>query len=281
MTSKILCSIAAIFALVMSAGCGSCTPAPPPRGSVSLTWSLKDRHGAATTCEHVGASTISLALRNRATGEHVSATFACTATRATTSLLAPGAYDVALSLLALDGTVLATVPGQLAVTVVAGQVATLPPITFTADANASGQGKLVLSVTTPPNTSNCKTTGAGITAAFLTLNQVEGSCAAITFVRTRDGKQIGTYAVGCSVPINAGCIEADETFTAPIDAGSYAVHVRGKLGGLDCWTLDEVLDVTPGATLTRTLKLVHQSEASTALYGPSAPWRAVLFYGAR
>lgn len=256
MTSNLFCSIASLLVLVSSTACGSCGPNPSTRGSTSLAWSILNSSGEATTCERVGAATVSLILHNRVSGDDATASFACTATRGTTSLLALGAYDATVSLRAQDGTPLATVPGRLMITIVAGQVAVLPPVTFTVDA----LGRLVLSIATPPTVSNCKSSGAGLSGGSIILEHAEGGCAPVTFIRARGATQTGTYTVNCSSPLNAGCIEIDETLTVPaIEAGRYIVRARGKIGPLDCWTLDDVIEVPPAGALTRTLNLVHRS----------------------
>jgi hypothetical protein len=131
------------------------------------------------------------------------------------------------------------------------------------DAPVSEKGSLVLSFAALPATTNCKPArmnGAGITGITITLVQVAGGCAPVTFIRSRGTAQLGTYTVNCSSPAVATCIETDETLTvASMPSQRYTIQVRGKIGAIDCWTNDDTLDVPPsGGSLMRTLKLTHQ-----------------------
>jgi hypothetical protein len=91
------------------------------------------------------------------------ASFPCASSPSTTQILA-GPYDIAFELHATDGTALATGPDQTAVTIAAGQVTTLTPITFA----ASTKGGLAISLAAPPTAANCKSVamnGAGLPIA--------------------------------------------------------------------------------------------------------------------
>jgi hypothetical protein len=101
--------------------------------------------------------------------------------------------------------------------------------------------------------------GAGINGSTITLEFAAGGCAAVTFVRSLDGKQVGTYTVDCSSPAVVACIERNETLTTSVAAGAYVMHAVGKLGAIDCWQGDATLVVTPGKPLTQTLNLTHQN----------------------
>jgi len=246
-----------LIALACAGGCGNRAPDASMRGSVSLAWSITARDRQPTTCAQIGAATVSVLLHNRANGDEATASFACTSSPSTTQLVAIGVYDVTLSLRAADGTTRATVPDQLGVAVVAGQVTALAPVTFAMDAT----GRLVISLATAPLASNCKTpgAGAGLTANTITLERVAGGCAAVTFFRSRGPTAEGRYTVNCTAPVIASCIETDETLAVPaIEPGGYIVHVRGKVGAVDCWALDAVLEVPPAGVLTRTLNLVRR-----------------------
>jgi hypothetical protein len=238
--------------LVGASGCGGSAPV---QGSASLAWSITGIDRQPTTCEQVGAATVLVRLRNRA-GDASAVSFPCGKSPSTTELLA-GPYDVAFELRTVDGSTLAAGPDQTTVTVTAGQVTTLTPVTFVMDA----KGSLALALATPPFTSNCKSAtsgGAGITGNSITLERAAGGCAPVTFIRSRGGTQTGTYQVNCSSPLQAGCIETDETFTVPnMDPGAYIVRVRGQIAGSICWLLDGVLEVPPGSRVARTLNLTH------------------------
>jgi hypothetical protein len=124
--------------------------------------------------------------------------------------------------------------------------------------------RVVLSLRARPALSNCQptaATGAGITGMTITLAEAGGSCAPITFVRARGGLPVGAYTVNCSSPTVATCIETDETLSvAALAPGRYTIRVRGKLGGVDCWANDDVLEVPPpGQSLVRTLALARST----------------------
>ncbi len=246
-------------ALASSSGCGSCSADVPARGSISVAWSITGADQKPATCDQVGASTVVLRLRTRA-GDVSVASFACGRSPGTTEVVA-GPYEVAFELHAIDGATLAAAPGQSAVAVSAGQVTTLAPVVFALDA----KGILAIAIATPPNASNCKAPadGAGITGNTITLEHSFGSCAPVTFSRTRGGTPTGTYTVNCGSPETASCIEKDETLTVPSMApGAYVIRIRSAIGGAkNCWNLDGVLEVPPGSTVTRTLNLTHLGAA--------------------
>jgi hypothetical protein len=257
-----------MFGLVIS-GCGACDPggfrrdaavidAPAP-GRVALSWTLMDTSNQPLRCEDVGGSFVLLELRGRGTAPSTVASFACATSPSTSQELVPGVYDVTFQ---LRGTSLTAVsaPEQKAVTVESGRDTTLSSVTFVIDAT----GRLVLSLAAPPATSNCKPPsmqGAGMTGTTITLVRTGGGCAPVTFVRARGTTVLGSYTVNCSSPQVAPCIETDETLTvATLPSGPYEIHVRGKLGAVDCWRNDNALQVPPqGKTLIETLNLAFQT----------------------
>ena len=239
-----------------SGGCGTCGSNVPALGALSVAWSITDREQKPATCEQVGASTVVLRLRTRAGDVNV-ASFACGSNPGTTKLVA-GPYEVAFELHGVDGATLAGAPSQATVSVSAGQVTTLTPITFALDARSI----FAIAIAAPPTTSNCKSPaagGAGVTTNTITLETSFGSCAPVTFTRTRGGTPAGTYTVECGSPATASCIEQDETLTViSMAPGSYVIRIRGAIGGVrNCWSLDSALEVPPGSTVSRTLNLTH------------------------
>jgi hypothetical protein len=242
-------------------GCGGSGPGNPP-GTLSLSWSITGPDGKPTTCAAVNARAVAVRIRSRATTDVVATAFPCG--NSPVSAQAPaGVYDITFALNAADGTRLATAPDQTSIVVVSGKVKALTPLTFAA---ATG-GRLVASLTAPPATSNCKSVasgGAGITGVSIAVEHVRdrSGCAPVTFIRTRGSTQVGTYlANDCPDPSVTSCIESDETLTVQsMDAGSYLIHVVGKLGPLDCWRTDETFDVpAAGKTVTHPLHLTHQN----------------------
>jgi len=254
MSSKLLCSISVLCALASSAACNNCDPDNTARGAASAAWSITAA-GRPATCAQVGAASVSLLLHSRGSGGDVTSVFACTDPEGTTRPIAAGAYDSTLTLRAADGATIATAPTQTAVTIGAGQVAALAPVTFTAD----GPGKLTLAITALARRSNCPRPdqgGTDITGSLITLVHAEGGCAPVTFTRARGTTTLGTYTVNCSSPQVVSCIERDETLTAEgVGAGPYTVHVFGLAGPIRCWAADDVLSIPAGASLVKPIQL--------------------------
>jgi hypothetical protein len=244
-----------LIAFASSGGCRA--PNPSPTGSISFAWSITDLAGQPTTCTQVNAQSVALRLRNRSNGNVIPATFPCANSPSTAQLVA-GTYDITIELQTADGTRLATAPDQTDVTIVSNQVKELRPVTFA----ASTQSSLVISLATSAAT-NCRpvaSDGAGITGTTITLQHTGDGCEPVTFVRSLGTTQQGTYTVNCSSPAVATCIENNETLTTSLPSGSYTIHVRGKIGAVDCWQRDDTLEVPPpGKPLIRTLDLAHQN----------------------
>ena len=256
MHSKLLCPLAALVALTSSSACGSCSPVSVPvaRGSASASWSIT-RTGNITTCARVGAATVSLLLHNRANGEDIPTSFACTDTHATTAPLPAGTYDATLALHAADGVTMVTAPMQAAITIAPGQVTALPPETFA----ANDLGGLVFSIAplrTAPTCLPHEQGGQGITGHVIGLTHAAGGCAAVTFTRMRGTMQVGTYTVDCSAPQVAPCIERDETLEAiGIAPGPYAVSVSALAGVLQCGSGEDVALVPANASAIRPIQI--------------------------
>jgi hypothetical protein len=249
--------LSALLALGFLTACPD-TPSKVSRGSVSLTWSIIGQEGRVTSCEAARTPSVSVRLHNPSTAEDLIYSFACFGGSGVTPLLPTGNYDAEYQLLLGDGTPLATVREQTRLTVGDGKVTAPAPVTFLVDP----RGGLALSLATPPFTSNCKTGngGAGITANTITLERIEGGCAAVTFVRTRGAQQLGTYTVDCGSPQASTCIEDDETLSVPdLASGEYVLRVRGLLGFARCFSTDTAIRVPAGAQrLVRTIEVPHQ-----------------------
>ena len=219
---------------------------------------MSDQNAQPIPCDEVGATTVSLQLRNHATLTGVAESFSCQNSPSTSQPLPPGIYDISFELHGVNGT-LATAPSQT-VTVSSGQDTPLRSIAFMVDA----RGSLVLSLATPPATSNCKPTGtmgAGITGMTITLVHTGDGCAPVTFQIARGTTMLGSYVVNCSSPMVTTCIENDETLTvSSMQSGPYTIHVRGKINAVDCWKNDDMLAVPPlGQVLRDTLNLAFQN----------------------
>ena len=262
--------VAALIALTAGAGCGGCDDggfpadarpidAPAARGTVSLAWSLTDLGGRPIVCDDVGANFVSVELRSVTSLSGSVASFACGNSPSTSSPIEVGAYEARFE---LHGQALTpvTAPSQPGVVITKDQNTQLAPVTFAVD----NTGKLVLALVAPPATSNCKPAsmlGAGITGTTITLVRNGGGCAPVTFVRTRGATTLGSYSVNCSSPQVASCIENDETLTvSSMSSGGYTIHVRGKIGAVDCWANDDALQVpAQGKARSETLNLAFQS----------------------
>lgn len=228
-------------------------------GTVSLSWSIQDLNGQPVQCDQVGASTVSLALRARGDATGAAESFTCGNSPSTSKALEPGVYDVSFELHAGSVT-LAVAPDQNGVVIVDGMNTPLAPITFVVDA----RGSLVLSLAALTATTNCKSPsmmGAGINGITITLMTAAGGCAPVTFVHTRGATTLTPYTVSCSSPVVAPCIENDETLTVPtLPSGPYTIHVRGKIGAVECWKNDDALQVPAlDKSLTQPLNLAFQS----------------------
>jgi hypothetical protein len=224
---------------------------------VSIAWSLGDLEGHPATCDEVGASTVELSLRDVVTSASTTASLPCSHSPGTTQAVAAGTYDITIRLQATDGTTLATGVGRTNVAIAAGAPTVLAPAVFF----ATTKGGLVISLVASGAPSNCGARDAGITGVFITLIRSGGSCAPVTFIRSRGTTRLGTYTVNCGTPLNGGCIEADETLTVPqLEPDTYKVHVQANVGALKCWNNDDVLEVPlRPSPVVRTLTLEHQN----------------------
>ena len=278
---KRLTLLPALAALTVGlTGCGGCTdggsnisgprdaalpPAPTGHGTVSLAWVLSDLRNQPIQCTQVGASTVALVLRAQGVTTGDADSFTCSNSPSTSKAILPGIYNVSFELHA-DGVTLATAPDQRDVVIVDGRNTPLTPLTFTVDA----QGGLALSLATPPAASNCKAPsmlGAGINGVTITLMTAAGGCAPMTFVHTRGAMTLPPYTVNCSSPQVSACIESDETLTVPdMSSGPYTIHVRGKIGAIECWKSDDSLQIPAlGMALTQKVNLVFMPEIAQCL----------------
>ena len=246
------------------AGCGggggfpsdAAIDSPPPGGKLSVAWSLTDTGGQPITCDDVGGQLVTMVLRNHNVQGASTEVLGCTSASGTTSTVVPGIYDVDFELHGLVGQ-LTTATQQQAVIVMSGQITELAPVTFVVDAT----GALELNLVTGKAT-NCGATsasGAGITGTTISLVHAGGACEPVTF--TISGTPASTYTVDCASPVEAPCIEADQTLTvASMPSGNYAIHVRGKIGPTDCYQNDDLMRVPPLMKLLKqTLNLAKQT----------------------
>lgn len=250
---------ALIVVALLAGGCGSPTP-PQTNGSIMLTWSIIDQDHQPATCADVSARAVALQLRNRASGAIVATALSCAVSPGTAQVPA-GSYDIDIALRDGEGGTLATAPRQAGVVVVANQSKQLAPVTFV----ASTAGGLAISLNAQSTIANCRTVtagGAGISGITIALERIapgQPRCTAATFIRRIGTQEVGTYVANdCAGPAVGACIERTETLGASVPAGTYLMHVIGKIAARDCWRADATLTVTAGKTLTATVDLVRQ-----------------------
>jgi hypothetical protein len=248
---KLLCAVA--LALVTTSACCRCDRDATARGNVAAVWSIT-AFGEPTTCAHVGAATVSVLLHSRDGGNDAAFSFPCADAKATAAVAA-GAYEATLSLRAVDGAPLSTAPVQAKVTIGAGQLVTLAPVTLV----VFDRSRLVIALSALGTLANCTSAsqgGADLSGSEITLLRAEGGCEPVTFTRSRAGVTLGTYTVNCSAPTVAPCIERDELLTVDaIGSGPYAIRVRGYRGPVPSLFGADVLSVPAGTTLTQTIQL--------------------------
>jgi hypothetical protein len=229
--------------------------APPVGGTFTLAWSLADDGGAPVSCEQVGALTLTVIARNTQIAGGLTEVFSCSTGMGQSQAMLPGTYNLQFELHGASG-VLATAPSQHDVVITSGQDTALTPLAFELDAT----GGLALTLSAGSG-GNCGAGGAGIQNMTITLHHSgDQSCAPITFAISAGASHpAGTYTVNCAAPVLAPCIESDQTLSATdVPSGAYTIRVRGKVGGIDCYTNNDGIQVPPlGEVLMRTLNLSH------------------------
>jgi len=262
--------VVSLLGLASAPGCDGCDPSgfvdaavpdAPTYGQLSLTWTLTDLDGKPITCEQISGTTVTLLVRPRAGAGGTTASFSCGNSPSTTQLFPSGEYNVTIQLNGAAGA-LVTLPDQIGVKISDHATTPLAPVVFQVDP----QGSFALSLATSA-TSNCQPapTGADISTMTITLVNSAGSCVPVTLLRKRGSAPPTTYTVSCGSPATSTCIENDETLSpmAPIASGPYTIHIRGKVGAVECWTNDDMLVVPPrGGVLTSTLRLANGCPAA-------------------
>jgi len=201
-------------------------------GQLALSWTLA--HAAAPlTCADVGASTVTVDIVHDGDAFGVVDTFACGAAMGTSRMLAPGLYQLKLSVSGTGGTLDGPEPVR-DITVPPGGVGTVPPVAFDVDPT----GGLKFRVTTPPAGGNCAAApgGAGITAMRIELRDGAGACQPALFTIAAGATlPAGTYASDCTGS-TYGCIAADQDVSITgLRAGSYSMVMTGSVGAAACW----------------------------------------------
>ncbi|MGE0872091.1 MAG: hypothetical protein AB7P03_26270 [Kofleriaceae bacterium] len=263
----------AVFGVVvggsmMSCGSGGGFPdappkdAPPPGGTFSLDWVITDANNQPITCGQIGATTVTMSLRNRAVQGGQSEVFTCPNLSGTSPVLPVGIYDIEFELAGAVG-LIATAPKQEGIEIKSGQNTELAPLAFAVDAT----GQLELSLNAHQTGGNCAPAmdSAGIEGMTITLEHVGNGnpCENVTFSISAGASQpAGTYTVDCAAPAVGACVESDQTLTVPsLPSGNYIIRIRGKVGGTDCWVNNDTIKVPPlGMKLTSELNIGELAE---------------------
>jgi hypothetical protein len=228
----------------------SAPEAPPPGGRFQLSWSVTDLAANTIPCGSIGANFVTVTLRNRAIQGASTEVFSCTSGMATSLLtFAPGIYDLSFELGGTTG-LIGTAPAVQGIEIVANQTVTIEPIAFAVD----NTGKLEVFINTGVTGGNCNG-GAAVDNFTITLEHTGAACEPVTFAI--DPGPPNSYAVDCANPVLANCIDNDQKLSvATLPSGSYRIAVRGKVGGIDCWTNTSTINVPPNSqTLMQTLNL--------------------------
>lgn len=252
------------WVVLLLAACGGgggfptdAAPEPPPPGArFSLSWTLADTEGQPITCAQVGANFVAVTLRNRDVMGGNIEVLGCSSGSATSLLtFTPGIYDISFELTGAVGR-LAQAPAVTGIELKSGETAELPPIAFTVDAT----GKLELVLDTGITGGNCAG-GAGVDNFTITLQHTGGDCEPVTF-DIAPGTPT-SYTVNCATPVLSTCIDTTQKLSVPsLPSGSYRLDVKGKIGGVDCFTNTATIVVPPlSQTLNHTVNLTQQTTA--------------------
>jgi hypothetical protein len=204
-------------------------------GQLMVSWTISHM-GAAVTCAEIAGSSVTVEIVPAGAVFGVVDSFSCGSATGTSRLLAPGDYDLELSLEGSGGT-LGGPTRRLAVRVTTGGVAVVDPVAFDVDPH----GDLAFNITTPGTGSdNCGAMpgGAGITAVRLELRDVGGTCVPTMFAiaaGATTGLPAGSYNSDCATA-SFSCIGSDQQVTAQdIRSGQRSMVLTGLVGANACW----------------------------------------------
>ncbi|MEO8845726.1 MAG: hypothetical protein ABI591_09615 [Kofleriaceae bacterium] len=254
-----------LFLLCLLVACGSGGGFPdarpidaaPPKGTFTLDWAVSDANGNTVTCDQLGANVVSVVTHNRAVDGASTQVFNCSTLMGMSTGLDPGTYDLDFE---LDGSsvTLATSPSQHGIVIESDQNVRLAPLAFSVVAT----GAVALNLSTGRAGGNCAMApgGGGITTQQITLTRNSDlACNPLVLtIGTGAGHPTPTtYTINCTTPMDAPCIENDQSLTATgVAADSYTIHIAAKQGAVTCWNNNDSIVVPPlGATLTRQLNL--------------------------
>ncbi|MEZ4404593.1 MAG: hypothetical protein R3B06_31525 [Kofleriaceae bacterium] len=239
---------------LLVAGCSDDAGLPDARppidaaapGQLALTWSLS-HGGGPQTCASVGASSVSASLLPVGAAFGEVDLWSCAAGSGTTRELAPGPYNLEVSVVG-GGTLAGPIVVENVV-VRPGQVTDVAPLTF----DVLPAGDLQFRITTPTsgNCADVAAQGAGITATTLELRDAAGACLPTTFaIAAGATRPAGTYVSDCAGAAY-GCIADDQDVRATgVPSGQHTMVMRGDVGALACWNRTAAFETRAGGLLT-------------------------------
>jgi hypothetical protein len=201
-------------------------------GTVQVSWSI-GHEGAPVTCTQIAGSSVTVEIVKTGEFGGVVDSFGCASAMGTSRELAPGEYDLELSLVGSGGTLDGPVDRR-AVIVTSEQTTTVEPVAFDVDPS----GTLTFRITTGVDNCAAMPAGGGITATRIELRDSAGTCVPTTFAiaaGATSGEPAGTYASDCAAT-TYGCIAADQDLTATaVASGQRTMAITGLVGAQACW----------------------------------------------
>ena len=200
-------------------------------GQISVSWTLA-HGGGPQTCASVGATSVSADVVPVGAAFGESESWSCASGMGTTGMLAPGRYDLRLSVTGggtLDG------PEYLRdIEVRPGQVTAAGAVAF--DVEPSGTLRFRITTPTMGNCTDLAQMGAGITATTIELRDAAGACVPTTFAIAAGATQpAGSYTSDCA-GASYGCIAGDQDISATmVAAGQRSMVMTGAIGAAPCW----------------------------------------------
>lgn len=218
---------------------------PPPGGTFSFSWTIHDG-ATALSCGDLGTATVSAAIVADGAGFGVTDVWSCTSGTGTTRALAPGKYNLTVTLIGAGGP-LAPAVSYADVITMSEKDTPLDPIDFAVTA----KGGLAFKVAAKNQTANCGT-GAGIDGMLLRVRDAQNNCEPATFTIGAGASSSGsTYTDDCTTAVVGPCIEQDQPITVSgLKSGSTRLVITGQTAGRACWSGTHFLTV-PTSNSTR------------------------------
>jgi hypothetical protein len=238
--------------LVGLASCGSggsfpdapAKDAPPPTGTVSVSWAIQSTSAASITCAQVQGVLVTATIENMDAVGGTTELFTCNDGMGTSAALTPGNYRVRLALNGSAGE-LAQVPFVGNIRVVSGQDTAVPVQTFTV--NDRGTLRFTLASRPGGNCAAIAANGAALDGITLELRKEAGQvCSPTTFaIAAGASRPASTYVSSCvGAAIVGPCIDADQVVSI-VDgvSGPYRVVVGGQIAGTTCWSAEQQTNI--------------------------------------